>query len=76
MTQAVNHPPHYNHGPIECIDAIASALGPEGFKAYCKGNAIKYLWRSSHKGKENEDIQKGIWYLNEITEEEEGPYLF
>ena len=36
----VNSPPHYNQGGIECIDAIEAALGKEGFRAYCRGNAI------------------------------------
>ena len=58
----VNSPPHYNQGSIECIDAIEAALGPDGFIAYCRGNAIKYLWRSDHKGGA-EDIKKANWYL-------------
>ena len=58
----VNSPPHYNQGDIECIDAIEAALGPEGFAAYCRGNALKYLWRTDHKGGA-EDIKKANWYL-------------
>ena len=61
-TDMVNSPPHYNQGDIECIDAIEAALGPEGFKSYCRGNAFKYLWRSDHKGGA-EDIKKANWYL-------------
>jgi len=65
----VNHPPHYNAGAIECIDAIRAALGREGFIAYCRGNALKYAWRSEHKGG-SEDLAKAAWYLNRaITEE-------
>ena len=62
----VNHPPHYNQGKVEAIDAIEAALGPEGFKAYCRGNAIKYLWRAEHKHKENnkQDWDKANWYIN------------
>ena len=59
----VEKPFHYNQGEIECIDAIKEALGPEGFNAYLRGNAMKYIWRCSHKGKELEDIKKAIWYL-------------
>jgi hypothetical protein len=40
VTDMVNHPPHYQ-GKVECIDAIEAALGPDGFAAYCRGNAIK-----------------------------------
>lgn len=65
----VNSPPHYNQGDIECIDAIEAALGVEGFKAYCRGNAIKYLWRAelkhtSQKHEISEDWAKANWYIN------------
>lgn len=52
----VNHPAHYTYGKIECIDIT------ENFN-FCKGNAIKYIFRAEHKGKEIEDIEKAIWYL-------------
>ena len=64
-TDMVNHPPHYNAGAVECIDAIEAALGPEGFKAYCRGNAIKYLWRAELKHTDNQDDwAKANWYIN------------
>ena len=63
MSDAVNHPAHYTAGSIECIDAIESALTPEQFAGYCRGNAIKYIWRCDRKGG-TQDIQKAIWYLN------------
>jgi hypothetical protein len=59
----VNHPSHYTAGSIECIDAIQAALTPEQFIGYCRGNAIKYIWRTDHKGGA-EDLRKAIWYLN------------
>ena len=67
----VNSPPHYNTSDeIECIDAIKAALGPEGFNAYCRGNALKYVWRSPHKHKEaNQDLEKAVWYINRILKE-------
>ena len=58
----VNRPSHYNHGGIECIDAIKSMLGDEGFIAYCRGNAIKYQWRSGLKFNSEEDMEKSVWY--------------
>jgi hypothetical protein len=64
----VNHPPHYNQGEIECIDAIRAALGREGFIAYCRGNAIKYLWRCVHKGGV-EDLRKAKWYQEKAIKE-------
>ena len=62
MTDNVNRPSHYNKGGIECIDALREALGLEGFKAYCRGNAIKYTWRAGLKLNEQEDLMKAAWY--------------
>ena len=64
----VNHPPHYTQGGIETIDAIEAALTAEEFRGYCKGNALKYVWRERHKG-QNESIKKAIWYLNRLVGE-------
>lgn len=58
----VNSPEHYNQGAVECIDAIRAALGDEGFVAYCRGNAIKYNWRTGHKSDSVEDLKKAAWY--------------
>ena len=64
----VNHPPHYqSDNGIECIDAIRAALGKEGFIAYCRGNAMKYIWRD--KSDNVEDLKKAAWYLNKAAEE-------
>jgi len=68
QADAVNHPPHYTAGEIECIDAIRAALGREGFLAYCRGNAIKYLWRCEHKGGV-EDLKKAKWYQEKAIKE-------
>lgn len=62
----VNEPPHYKQGGIECIDAIKSALTPEEWRGYCKGNALKYIWRERHKGCD-ESLQKADWYLNRLN---------
>lgn len=65
----VNHPPHYqSDNGVECIDAIRAALGRDGFIAYCRGNAIKYLWRD--KVNNVEDRNKAIWYINWANAEE------
>ena len=58
----VNSPSHYNYGDIECIDAIAAMLGPEGFIAYCKGSSLKYMWRAGLKFNSEEDLKKSVWY--------------
>ena len=59
----VHSPKHYNQGSVEAIDAIRSALGEEGFRAYCRGNALKYIHRAEDKGNLKQDINKAIWYL-------------
>lgn len=64
----VNSPSHYIQGNIECIDAIHSALGDEGFIAFCRGNAMKYTWRAGLKGDRAVDLAKADWYLNKIKE--------
>lgn len=66
----VNHPEHYTAGGIECIDAIAAALTPEEFRGYCKGNALKYVWRERHKGGD-ESLRKARWYLTKLTNNED-----
>jgi hypothetical protein len=59
----VNSPPHYNAHPsgVECIQVVEHM-------PYNIGNAIKYLWRSEHKGKFEEDMKKAIWYINREIE--------
>lgn len=63
----VEHPKHYADGPyrtksgeqIECID-ITKHMN------FCRGNAVKYLWRAGAKdqAKELEDIKKARQYLD------------
>lgn len=66
----VNHPKHYqSSNGIECIDAIKAATeGLTGIEAVDTGNAIKYLWRWKKKEKPVQDINKAIWYLNNLIE--------
>ena len=68
----VNNPPHYNEAGVECIDAIAAALG-EGFEFYLQGNIMKYLWRYRYKNG-SEDLKKASWYLDKLITEVEGYY--
>ena len=60
---AVN-PSHYKAGKVEVIDFIREQLGDDGFVAYCRGNAIKYLSRSGKKSLASwdEDLGKANWY--------------
>lgn len=71
MVDMVNHPPHYETNGIECIDAMRASQGDEAVQDFCICNAFKYIWRSSHKGSEIEDLKKAVWYLNKAIEIEE-----
>jgi predicted transcriptional regulator len=64
-SEAVNSPPHYNSGKVECIDAIESMLTKEEFIGYLRGNILKYQWRYKLKNGA-EDIKKAQWYLNRL----------
>lgn len=66
MTDFVNKPPHYtDQGPIECIDAIQSAMSAEQFEGWLRGNVLKYLWRYPSKNK-IEDLEKALFYLDKL----------
>lgn len=71
---AVNRPAHYAAGAIECIDAIREALRGETdpFVAYCRGNVMKYDWRTGKKGNAAEDLRKAAWYATRAAEHIEG----
>jgi hypothetical protein len=59
VAETINHPPHYNIGRTEVIDAIEDwALG------FNLGNAVKYIARADHKGNALEDLKKARWYLD------------
>ena len=72
----VNSPNHYTSGSIECIDGIEASMSAEAFKGYCKGAALKYLWRYERKDKSLEDLKKAQWYLNKLIEEVESEYEY
>lgn len=60
-------PDHYIQGYIETIYAIAQTLGPEGFKAFCLGNWMKYKTRAGHKTDNENDLAKAQVYLHWAT---------
>ena len=68
---AVQHPSHYTHGGIECIEAIKASMTADGFCDYCKGNIIKYIWRWRDKGGV-EDLRKASVYLDWLINAAEG----
>jgi hypothetical protein len=53
------NPDHYKNHPskVECIQIT------EHFN-FCRGNAIKYLWRAGEKGDAIEDLRKARWYVD------------
>lgn len=61
----VAHPPHYNSGAIEVIEAIE-----DWGLSYHLGNTVKYVARAGKKDplKEIEDLEKAAWYLNRKIE--------
>ena len=58
---------HYRQGDVECIDALRSALGHDGFASFCQGNIIKYSWRYKHKGGKA-DLIKAQQYMTWLQE--------
>jgi hypothetical protein len=70
LPDVVNHPPHYNDGEIECIEAIEAQQTLEEFRGYLKGNIAKYLWRERHKGG-TESLKKAQWYLDRLVQLDE-----
>ena len=68
----VNHPNHYNRGPIECIEAILAAVtGLPAAEAWLAGQIIKYVWRYKWKNGA-EDLRKAMFYLDRLIMEVEG----
>lgn len=64
MIDEVESPEHYLTGSVECIEAIESFLGPSGFRSFCLGQVMKYIWRAGKKDDYNTDIRKAQFYLN------------
>ena len=66
ISDAIN-PPHYQQHPsgVECI-TITEHMN------FNLGNAVKYIWRASLKGKQVEDLKKARWYLDREIERLEG----
>ena len=52
---------------LQCFDAQIMCLGEKGFKDYCVGCIIKYIWRYREKGGKA-DLAKAADYLDTITQ--------
>lgn len=66
----IKSPKHYKLEGlnVESIEVIKSVLGQEGFKAFCKGNTMKYLIRAEKKNG-LEDYKKAKTYLDWFLKE-------
>lgn len=64
ISNAINHPSHYNRGKIEVIDFIED----QGLSFHL-GNVIKYIARAGYKGDKLEDLKKARWYLDRYINE-------
>lgn len=62
MSDAINHPLHYNKHPsgVEAIE-VCQHLD------FCLGNAVKYIWRAGMKGDHRQDLEKARWYLQRVA---------
>jgi hypothetical protein len=67
--EAVESPPHYNNGGIECIDYLKDNMPWVGYTGYLEGNCKKYLHRWRYKKKPVEDLKKARWYLDRLIHE-------
>jgi hypothetical protein len=59
MSDAVNHPAHYNQHPsgVECI-TVTEHMN------FNLGNAVKYIWRAGLKSDAPiTDLKKALWYV-------------
>lgn len=63
----VNKPRHYTNKSIECIDYIDDTV-PDCYSFYF-GSALKYLTRHLEKNKPIQDLEKCIWYINRMIED-------
>ena len=70
MSKDQINPSHYKSVAIECIDAMRAAMGDDAVLDFCRGNALKYLWRMGKKdGNTAEmDAAKAQWYINKYLE--------
>lgn len=67
---AVNHPKHYQlPSGRESVDVMREILTEEEFRGWCKGNALKYIFREGKKDDAVQDIKKAGKFLEFLTEE-------
>lgn len=69
----VKSPSHYKLEGLglESKDIIKSVLGKDGYKNWCHGTALKYLFRAGKKEDELKDFKKAKEYISWIIKEME-----
>lgn len=70
MTDPINHPPHYNAGPIESINIIEQTVAHARSPVLggLQWQVLKYLLRLWHKDSALEDARKARWYLERLIQ--------
>jgi hypothetical protein len=63
----IEHPSHYTHGGMECIDEMILLFGKAVVMDFCLCNAWKYRKRAMFKNGE-EDLHKSDWYIAKYKE--------
>lgn len=73
MPDPINHPPHYNSGPLHssCGDPIECIDISETFTSNA-GQALQYIWRHQLKRSPSEDLRKAAWFCLREAERLEG----
>lgn len=73
MTAKHDHPSHYGgaDNPYETIKVLRAWLGPLGARAFCLGNALKYISRAGKKEGEStlDDLRKAKWYIENVIKD-------
>nr|DAO76632.1 MAG TPA: nucelotide kinase [Caudoviricetes sp.] len=63
-SDAVNHPKHYRlPSGRESIEVMKEILTAEEYRGWCKGNALKYIFREGKKDNDVQDIAKARKFL-------------
>ena len=64
----VYYPPHYTVGGYEALDVIRAKLSPEEWQGAMKFNVLKYLMRANYKGHHDQDCEKALFYMKELSD--------
>lgn len=70
ISNAVNHPSHYQKDGKECIDVMIEVYGVDAVINFCECNQFKYEWRAGLKegNSKEQDLAKAEWYKKKAEE--------